>query len=42
MTLEHLLDPLRRFNAYFIGSSILMIAVGILAIVLPLAAGRPL
>jgi uncharacterized membrane protein HdeD (DUF308 family) len=39
MTLEHLLDPLRRFNAYFIGSSILMIAVGILAIVLPLAAG---
>ncbi len=39
MSIENLRDSLKRFNGIFIGSSILMIVVGILAIVLPLAAG---
>lgn len=39
MPLEHLRDSLKRFNGLFIGSSVLMVLVGILAIVLPLAAG---
>jgi uncharacterized membrane protein HdeD (DUF308 family) len=39
MPIEHLRDSLKRFNNLYIGSSILMVVVGILAIVLPLAAG---
>jgi uncharacterized membrane protein HdeD (DUF308 family) len=39
MPIEHLRDSLKRFNGLFIGSSILMVVVGILAIALPLAAG---
>jgi len=39
MTIEKLRDSLKRFNVLFIGSSILMVGVGALAIVLPLAAG---
>jgi uncharacterized membrane protein HdeD (DUF308 family) len=39
VSIEHLRNSLKRFNGLFIGSSILMIAVGVLAIVLPLAAG---
>lgn len=39
MPLEHLRNSLKRFNGLFIGSSILMIVVGIVAIALPMAAG---
>ncbi len=39
MSIEDLKDPLKRFNCVSIASSVLMVAVGILAIVLPLAAG---
>jgi uncharacterized membrane protein HdeD (DUF308 family) len=39
MSIENLKDPLKRFNGVSIASSVLMVAVGILAIVLPLAAG---
>jgi len=39
MTSEHLRDSITRFNGYFVGSSILMIVMGLLAIVMPLAAG---
>lgn len=39
MTIEKLHDSMKRFSALFMGSSILMIAVGLLAIALPLAAG---
>ncbi len=39
MSIEDLRDPLKRFNGLSIASSVLMVAVGILAIVLPLAAG---
>ena len=39
MTTELLKDSWKRFNGLFLSSSILMVAVGVLAIVLPLAAG---
>src|ERR1700739_3894431 len=39
MSIEKLHDSLKRFSALYMGSSILMIAVGLLAIALPLAAG---
>jgi uncharacterized membrane protein HdeD (DUF308 family) len=39
MSIENLRDSLKRFKAIYIGSSILMVVVGILAIALPLAAG---
>ena len=39
MPLERLRHSIERFNFLFVGSSILMVLVGILAIVLPLAAG---
>ena len=39
MSIENLRQSLKRFHAVFIGSSILMVVVGVLAIALPLAAG---
>lgn len=39
MTIERLRESLRRFTGLYIGSSVLMVVVGILAIALPLAAG---
>ncbi len=39
MSIEHLRDSLKRFTGLFIGSSVLMVVVGVLAIALPLAAG---
>jgi uncharacterized membrane protein HdeD (DUF308 family) len=39
MSIENLRESVKRFKGVFMGSSILMIVVGILAIALPLAAG---
>ncbi|MGA2166767.1 MAG: HdeD family acid-resistance protein [Terracidiphilus sp.] len=39
MSIEHLRESLKQFTGLFVGSSIFMIVVGVLAIALPLAAG---
>jgi uncharacterized membrane protein HdeD (DUF308 family) len=39
MSIEKLKDSIERYNGLYIASSILMIVVGVMAIVLPLAAG---
>jgi len=39
MSIENLRDSVKRFHGIFIGTSILMVVVGVVAIALPLAAG---